>query len=59
MDPATVQQPQNPVTGDQYVAPENVLIAASHMNEMGRLFEGSGGRFAHAAKKGKQPPKIR
>jgi hypothetical protein len=39
--------PPNPVTGEQYVAPENVLVAAAHMNEMGRLFAtGGGGRFA-------------
>jgi len=42
-----VVNPQNPITGDQYVAPENLLVAAAHMNEMGRLFEsGGGGRFS-------------
>jgi len=38
-------QPQNDVTGDKYVAPENLLIAAANMHDMGRLFEGGGGRF--------------
>jgi hypothetical protein len=38
--------PQNPVTADNYVAPENLLVAAAHMNEMGRLFENGSGRFS-------------
>ncbi len=40
------ENPPNPVTGDQWVAPEQVLMAAAHMNDMGRLFEGGGGRFS-------------
>jgi len=38
-------QPQNPLTGDKYVAPENLLMAASHMNAMGRMFDQGGGGF--------------
>jgi len=41
-----VDQPQNPLTGDKFVAPENLLVAAAHMNAMGRMFEGGGGKFA-------------
>jgi hypothetical protein len=53
-DPNQVTQPQNPVTGEQYVAPENLLVAAAHMDNMGRLFEG-GGRFS-GLKAGKTKP---
>jgi hypothetical protein len=44
---ASGQEEKNPITGDQFVAPENLLVAAAHMNDMGRLFEHSGhGKFA-------------
>jgi hypothetical protein len=38
-----VAQPQNAVTSDKYVAPEQLLIAAANMDKMGRLFEGGPG----------------
>ena len=45
----------NPVTGDKFVSPENVLIAAAGMHDMGRLFEQGGGRFA-GVKAGRSRP---
>jgi hypothetical protein len=42
----------NPVTGDKFVSPENVLIAAAGMHDMGRLFEQGGGRFSGVKGKG-------
>jgi hypothetical protein len=44
-DTQEIAQPQNPVTGDKFVAPENLLMAASHMNSMGRMFDSGGGGF--------------
>jgi len=40
-----ITQEQSPVTGEKYVAPENLLIAAAHMNQMGRMFGEGGGGF--------------
>jgi len=44
-----VSAPQSPLTGDKFVAPENLLVAATNMNDMGRLFQSGGaGKFAGA-----------
>ena len=42
----------NPVTGEKFVSPENVLVAAANMHDMGRLFEEGGGRFSGVKGKG-------
>jgi hypothetical protein len=44
-------EPQT-VTGEKFVAPENLLVAAANMHDMGRLFEQGGGRFAGVRGKG-------
>jgi len=52
-DAQDIAQPKQAVTGEQFVAPENLLMAAAHMDGLGRLFSGSGGgRFGSLKGKG-------